>query len=95
MAWPPKNGKPFVPSNGSEGMVFHADWCDRCVWRGEDDESGCAILTASFCGEVPQWTWQGGRPTCSEFKEHEFDGLADVPLEDPRQLVITMEVSDE
>ena len=85
MAWPPENGKPYLPSNGTEGMRFRAEWCDVCEWLGEDDETGCAILAGSFCGEVPQWTWVGGRPSCSEFKPWPPDPNGMPPPVDPRQ----------
>ena len=78
------------PSSGAEGCLFMAEWCDKCERRGEDDETGCAILSASFLGEVPQWTWQGGFPTCSAFKPLP-PGPDDPPPFDPRQMALELE----
>lgn len=34
-------------SNGTEGMVYEAQWCDRCEHQdGPDGQSGCAVWLA-------------------------------------------------
>jgi hypothetical protein len=33
-------------SNGSEGMDYQAQWCDRCVNYGPEDGPGCAVWEA-------------------------------------------------
>jgi hypothetical protein len=34
-------------SNGTEGMAYEAEYCDRCIHQdGKDGESGCAIWLA-------------------------------------------------
>jgi hypothetical protein len=34
-------------SNGTEGMDYEAQWCDRCVHQKPDD-GGCAVWLAHF-----------------------------------------------
>lgn len=70
--WTP--GKLYTPSNGSEGDVFMARWCERCAKDGfteEHPENGCKIIVESMCGmEPPQWVIDAkGWPMCAEFKE--------------------------
>lgn len=53
--WP--QTKPYRPSNGTEGSVFEARFCDRCkrdakYRRTQDGADGCPILAAVFCIEV-------------------------------------------
>lgn len=58
-------GDPWMPSNGTEGAEFRARMCDRC-----DRECGrsCAILTASFIADVPEWReLENGATTCIAF----------------------------
>lgn len=75
-------GKPYSPSNGSEGLDFQAAFCDRCQreadprWdRGNGDgRFGCTILSDALLFRVGdpkyphQWTHdERGRPTCTAF----------------------------
>ena len=66
-------GQPYRPSNGSEGEMFMAAFCDRCKLNA-DELDGCNILSDSFCYDVgdpeypKEWTHDGrGRPTCTAF----------------------------
>ena len=90
MTYPPLDGEKFHPSNGTEGAAFWADTCDCCKKRGDNDETGCPILASSFLGDVKEWTWQGGKPTCSAFEAEPRLGIDGEPLPepDPRQLVM-------
>lgn len=74
-------GSPFMPSNGTEGQLFIADWCERCLYnnRAEVDrevEIGCPILDNSFrtdYGKGPsQWV-------------HGEDGWGSCTMFDPRK----------
>jgi hypothetical protein len=38
--------RPYLPSNGSEGLDFMAIFCDRC--KRESDAEHCVILDESF-----------------------------------------------
>ena len=84
------NGQLYLPGSGTEGASFWATICDLCTKRGPDDETGCRILAASFCGPVAEWTWQDGKPTCSAFQAELRLGIDGEPLPepDPRQLVM-------
>jgi hypothetical protein len=55
--------KPYLPSNGTEGMMFMAEFCNQCY-----KERNCTILNRSLCGEQPkQWIYKDGEPTCTSF----------------------------
>lgn len=80
-------GQPYMPSNGTEGACFHAEWCERCgrdkVMNGsatvedadKDPDLYCRILSQSFAvDELPEWVHDAnGIPTCTAF----------VPVGDP------------
>lgn len=66
----------YRPSNGTEGMMFEAEFCDRCCkslfWT---DDQGCAILGNALFHEVDEpeypkeWTYDDkGNPTCTAFE---------------------------
>lgn len=47
-------------SNGTEGEVWTANWCDRCIHdkpaRETGGEDGCALLTIAIVGRTPaEW----------------------------------------
>lgn len=48
--------KPYRPSNGTEGMMFTARFCDRCKRdepaRRDDFENGCPIYAATMAYEL-------------------------------------------
>jgi len=74
-------GKPYMPSNGSEGEAFHGMWCEKCerdkvmngsasmddAWHNPD--LYCSILSQSFAvDELPEWKFNAeGWPTCTAF----------------------------
>ncbi len=82
-------GKPYMPSNGTEGMRFEEEFCERCARENFDEatgEGGCHIHFRALCGVKgpPEWTHDfKGRPTCTSFVERhsgEDDGQPpDVP----------------
>ena len=41
------NQRPYRPSNGTEGLAFEADFCDRCR-RGRGREPACRIWAAAL-----------------------------------------------
>ena len=67
-------GTRYVPSNGTEGEIFHSEWCENCARdsvmngtrRDVDDcppEELCTILAASFWTdekENPDHEWKFG-----------------------------------
>lgn len=61
----------YQPSNGTMGMIFMADFCDRCAVRGI-----CRILPKTMIYRVDdpeypeQWTYdEEGNPTCTSFTD--------------------------
>jgi hypothetical protein len=68
----PEAAKPYRPSSGSEGEMFRAAFCDRCV---HDVNSDCGILLRTLVHlpddeEYPkEWTHDAeGEPTCTKFE---------------------------
>ena len=62
-------GKPYQPSNGTEGMMFMERWCDLCTKDNEAEEIFCDILTQSFKGKVKEWVFdEQGVPKCTAFE---------------------------
>lgn len=73
-------GKPYQPSNGSEGEYFMARWCNHCA-RDEafqanpDEADGCEIAGMTMCLHVDnpsypkEWRYaDDGQPQCTAFK---------------------------
>ena len=65
-----KDGEPYYPSNGTEGMDFLGVWCENCVkdtmLRGGKKQ--CTILTNSFLKtKVKQWVYKNNSPVCTSF----------------------------
>lgn len=81
MSWPPEDGYPYMPANGTEGMIFQEGWCAHCARDAEFRQSyeetggnptcsGCQIYAAAFFGEQPkEWFWRKGQPYCSAHTE--------------------------
>lgn len=87
-------GKPYQPSNGTEGVAFTEIYCDNC--RYETIERQCSILTASLVNDIDdpdypkQWIYnKKGYPTCTAFSEP-YDMPAtlrhDGACDDPNQM---------
>lgn len=68
----------YRPSNGTEGEMFRAKFCERCALLDvEDEEFGmrtCAILGDVFAFQIQekeypkQWCYDDdGKPTCTAF----------------------------
>jgi hypothetical protein len=60
---------PWVPSNGTDGMILMARHCDKCE---QDRGESCRIIARSLCGEQPpEWTAEdctGKGFACSAFQ---------------------------
>ena len=77
---PDAAGELYRPSNGTEGMKFMEQFCDRCRF-GEVDEKtgeGCDIQLRSLVhntdepGYPAEWRFDfAGRPDCTAFVEGE------------------------
>lgn len=64
----------YRPSNGTEGEIFQAEWCERC--RRDTPKRPCRILTNAMAlwtddASYPkEWRYVGDRPVCTAFKEN-------------------------
>ena len=78
--YPQLAGKPYRPSNGTEGDMFMAEWCEHCEhdsrWRDDPESAGCPILCDTMIyhtrdPEYPkEWIYdQEGRPSCTAFTQ--------------------------
>jgi len=71
----------YQPSNGTEGMMFMGDFCERCerdkAYRDDPDNAdGCELIMYSMACDVgdpeypSEWTYdEDGHPVCKAFKE--------------------------
>lgn len=85
--YPEAAGKPYRPSNGTEGQLFEGHWCDKCQ-RDRLTEYGCDIRTSAHCfsvgdaGYPEQWKFdERGAPICTAFVHLDDEPP---PLEEPR-----------
>ncbi len=73
-------GRPYMPSNGTEGGIFQDGTSAHCArdaefrrqWEetGNPQVDGCEILAASLRGEQPkEWFFRKGEPICSAYTE--------------------------
>jgi len=77
---PANAGKPYRPSNGTEGEMFSERYCERCAHdatyrRTFEAEDGCRILTSTLVYDVAEkgypaeWVYDAaGVPTCTAFE---------------------------
>lgn len=71
-------GRPYRPSNGTEGEVFQSGWCNNCANDDVDTGDFCRILSNALMGEQPEeWVYQNRQPTCTAFMP--FDGRGPTP----------------
>lgn len=76
-------GKPYRPSNGTEGDMFKERFCAQCKHDDEDNPGlGCEeiamytfILNLDDRDYPPEWVHdEEGRPTCTKFERRDADG---------------------
>lgn len=79
----PSAGKPYRPSNGTEGEIFHAAACARCTkWERATDPDdwpeGCMIELRALNHDIddPEYPKEwiigpDGQPTCTAFDERQ------------------------
>lgn len=90
---------PYRPSNGTEGEIFMAQWCDRCTinlnYRGDpDNEEPCQIMgdTMIYNVDDPQYPkeWilspDSGQPRCTAYRDVWEKGEPVEPL-DPNAVI--------
>lgn len=71
-------GKPYRPSNGSEGEMFMTRFCYRCTKDNPDNSgrNGCDIIFFSMSFEVDhpkypkEWIYdEDGQPICTAWQQ--------------------------
>lgn len=108
--FPQLAGKPFMPSNGTDGMIFCSEFCDNCIHQhpDADNERQCTdILLKSLIGEQPkEWIYDKlGQPTCTAFVNWNWgngddgwnepdDPNGPIVPVDPDQLLIPFDMAD-
>jgi hypothetical protein len=108
-SFPQCAGAKFMPPNGTEGMIFTAAFCERCIHEKymqtmDTNDLKCEILTkALMCGDVDEWVHSSeGWPICTAWKKWDWgggdgDGLNEPPdpePEDPNQLLLPFDITD-
>lgn len=80
VCFPDQAGKPYRPSNGTEGLIFESLYCDKCEHdrkfrETEDGKYACKVLCDSMIckidepGYPKEWIYdENGNPTCTKFK---------------------------
>lgn len=67
------SGELYLPSNGTEGDIFVANWCVLCSNLNLNDDAfgcNCPIYLNSMIGNVPEWIIDAnGQPKCTAFQE--------------------------
>lgn len=68
------SGKPYRPSNGTEGEIFQHNFCLNCIHENLESETWCEILTRTMYYKVTdasyptEWIHNDeGEPTCTNF----------------------------
>ncbi len=100
-----QDGHPYMPSNGTEGMYFTSEFCDRCFYQhpDPDNERQCndVLLEALIGNQPPEWIYINDSPTCTKFKSWDWgndeDGWNEPPEpipEDPNQLLMPFDITE-
>jgi hypothetical protein len=64
----------YRPSNGTEGLYFMAQWCDKCTKDNYPGEPLCPIIADTFSLKVSdprypdEWRYDEGKPVCTAFE---------------------------
>lgn len=72
--------KTYMPSNGSEGILFSVAFCDRCQFGAmrndtKPDQEDCDIELDALIGNQPkEWVYYQGSPVCLCFEEKKHKG---------------------
>lgn len=80
-----EDGKPYRPSNGSEGMWFIAEYCEQCIHERfmhtqDHSDKKCDILNRSMLCDLndddypEEWIYQDGKPICTAHQHWDWGG---------------------
>ena len=67
--------KPYLPSNGTEGMWWTEQWCDRCSRRALNPNAKTQCVhefRALFGEDNKRWYYVDGVPTCLAFRDRKL-----------------------
>jgi hypothetical protein len=88
-----KDGEPYRPSTGTEGMDFECKFCNNCMHQNPDPNSKrhCDILMRAFWYNIGEekypreWQYKNDQGTCTAFTKWDWgnDGDPDDP-DNPR-----------
>jgi len=73
----------YLPSNGTEGMIFEDNFCSHCIHDNPVKEKYCPIITAAMCfsptePEYPkEWIIKDGHPTCTNYLKWDWGNDGD------------------
>jgi hypothetical protein len=67
--------RPYRPSNGTEGDIFMAEWCEKCELHNHSDfDAPCMIQLRALAHSISEpeypaeWNYtNGGAPQCTAF----------------------------
>ena len=89
---PEASGEPYQPSNGTEGLMFMEQFCDRCTknaYNHETGEGGCEIQLRTMIHQPgdkdypSEWVFDAsGRPTCTAFESRRHPARKETPCPD-------------
>ena len=97
--FPQSAGKPFRPSNGTEGMIFTEHFCENCMFEKfmhsqNDDDATCEIFTATMVFDVndkeypKEWVYdEEGWPVCTKWVKWDWNRDDDGEWNDPPKVV--------
>lgn len=76
ICYPSQAGKPYRPSNGTEGDLFQMQFCDRCTKEHGKNNNVCEIVLLTMCHDEQdaaypaEWKFdEAGRPVCTAFEK--------------------------
>lgn len=64
----------YRPSNGTEGLMFQEEYCERCVHDNIENRKFCDIIAKTMAYEVDnprypaEWIIENGEPRCTKFQ---------------------------
>jgi len=77
-------GKPYQPSNGTEGMMFTSAFCDRCIHdkyghTGNTNDEMCDIIASTMALDIKdehypkEWIYnEEGWPVCTKWQKWDW-----------------------
>lgn len=92
---PVNEGKPYQPSNGSEGCWFTGKFCEQCIHEKyshtmNDNDKSCDILPRTMCFSIndpeypKEWIYDAeNKPTCTAWVKWDWDQDDDGNWNDP------------